>query len=414
MHKDAEVLIDSMSSVLISIDENDIVSKWNPVAADLFEIPASKAIGEKFDQLPIDWKDWLVVETALRNCSIVQQRKVEFQFLDRAGMLKTLDSTVCPILNDATSKARLIIATDVTMQRAMQSQLDQALRLESVGQLAAGVAHEINTPMQYIGDNVRFVTKSLKKLDHVLDCLHVLVDPDVSDEQLIETRKTIPMTMKASKIKSSLQQIPDALQDSIEGVEAVSKIVAAMKEFSHPGSDQKSQVCVNHILESTITVAKNEWKYVADIETEFEDDIVKIDALPSELNQAFLNIVVNAAHAIGDRVKARELTKGLIKISTKSANDHVHVTIQDDGGGIPAHAREKVFEPFYTTKDVGKGTGQGLAIAFGVIVQKHNGKLTFDVEEGVGTTFKIELPQESSTSDSENEVSLDQYDEVVQ
>jgi two-component system NtrC family sensor kinase len=394
-HKDSDVLIDSLSNVLVNVDEQWIVSRWNHVAAGLFGIQPLDAIGKKLQELPIAWTDWSIIETALSNSFVKQTKPFEVKFVDSSGAAKTLETTACPILHEATPNARLILGTDVTLQKSMQSQLDQALRMESVGQLAAGVAHEINTPMQYIGDNVRFVSKSLEKLAPILECLHLLVDPEVSDEQLIELRKTIPETIKPSKVKSSLKEIPEALSDSIEGVVAVSKIVAAMKEFSHPGTDEKSQVCVNHILASTITVAKNEWKYVADVETDFEADLIKIDGLPSELNQAFLNIIVNAAHAIGDRITSKEMLKGLIRISTRSAGNRVLATIQDNGGGIPGHARGKVFEPFFTTKGVGKGTGQGLAIAYRVLVQKHGGKISFNVEEGVGTTFNIELPKDA-------------------
>lgn len=392
-HKDAETLIDSMMSVLISLDADGIVSRWNPVASSLFGIPASQAVGAEFSRLPIAWDDWSLLEDAFDGCRIVKRNQVELKFVDGEGVSRTLDAIVSPILRDSTSDARLIIASDVTSQKTMQNHLDQSLRLESVGQLAAGVAHEINTPMQYIGDNVRFVSKSLKKLDPLLDCLHKLADPDVSDAQISEMRKALLEVAKPKKIKSSLKQIPEALDDAIQGVLSVSKIVSAMKEFSHPGNEQKSKVCINHVLDATITVARNEWKYVANVETDFEEDIVKIDGLPSELNQAFLNIVVNAAHAIGDRVEAKEMAKGLIRITTRSEKDCVRISITDNGGGILACAREKLFEPFFTTKEVGKGTGQGLSIAYGVIVQKHSGSLTFTVEEGVGTTFHVELPR---------------------
>ncbi|MFT5304120.1 MAG: two-component system NtrC family sensor kinase, partial [Mariniblastus sp.] len=197
---------------------------------------------------------------------------------------------------------------------------------------------------------------------------------------------------KLSKFKTWLEQIPEALGDSIEGVEAVSKIVAAMKEFSHPGSDQKCHVSMNQVLDSTITVAKNEWKYVADIETDYEEDLNLIDGLRAELNQAFLNIVMNAAHAIGDRVEAGDYSKGKIKLTTRSAEDGIEVSIQDNGGGIPESARDRVFDPFFTTKAVGKGTGQGLSIAYSVIAKQHGGQLRFEVEEGVGTTFLIKIP----------------------
>ena len=391
-HKDAEVLIDSISSALVSMDENGLVSRWNPVAESLFGIPLMNAIGKRFSELNIGWVDWPSVSTALRNCTVIQQKQLEVQFVDQQGALKTLSATMCPILNDPTSKARLMLASDVTMQKALQSQLDQSQRLESVGQLAAGVAHEINTPMQYIGDNVRFAAKAIQNLSPLLDCLYLLADSETPDEQVSEARKKALGAIKPAKLRSLLSQVPDALSDSIEGVEAVAKIVAAMKEFSHPGTDEKSMVCVNHVLESTITVARNEWKYIAEMQTDFDPELVEIDALPSELNQAFLNLIVNASHAIGDRVEAGDYKKGEIRVKTTSSDDCVVVTIQDNGGGIPRAVRERVFEPFFTTKPVGKGTGQGLPIAFNVITKKHAGRMSFQVEEGVGTTFKIELP----------------------
>lgn len=399
-HHNAELLIDSISSILVSLDEEGIVSRWNPVAEQQFGIRAQDAIGKEFNGLAIDWSNQSAMASLVCNKSEPEPKQGEVQFIDPSGCTHTLDVRVCPIVTELSSLPRLILATDITHQKNLQSQLDQAQRLESVGQLAAGVAHEINTPMQYIGDNVRYVSKTLDRLTDVLDCLPALVDEGVSDEQLIEIRDSITTSVKAKKVKSSLKQIPEALMDSIEGVEAVSKIVAAMKEFSHPGNEEKSQVCINHVLESTITVARNEWKYVAEVQTELFEELDPIDGLASELNQAFLNIIVNASHAISDRVANNEISKGLIEIKTRNLDGHVEIAIKDNGGGIPAHVRERVFEPFFTTKDVGKGTGQGLAIARSVIVQKHHGSLAFDVEEGVGTTFIIQLPCLATAGDT--------------
>lgn len=390
---DAEVLIDSMSSVFIGIDEDGLVSRWNHVAAKVFEIPAAQSIGVRFADLPIDWADETEIGSALESCKVGKQKQVALQFVDRWNITRSLEATICPVRYDLPSTARMILATDITNQTALQTQLDQAMRLESVGQLAAGVAHEINTPMQYIGDNVQFVSKALKKLAPLFDCLYLIADPDCPIEKLSEERESLPDNLDPARIKSTLSQIPEALKESVEGVLSVSKIVAAMKEFSHPGGEPKTEVCINHILESTITVAKNEWKYVADVETDFEVGLPQVGALPSELNQAFLNIVVNAAQAIDDRVSSGDFDRGVIKITTKSTTDHVIVTIEDDGGGIPASARNKVFEPFFTTKPVGKGTGQGLAIAYSAIVHKHGGQLSYTVLDGVGTSFSIEIPR---------------------
>ena len=399
-HNDAEILIESMSNVLVSLDEDRVVSKWNPVAAEVFEIETRQAIGQAFESLPIKWINREELISAFEKSIDQKEVRFETQFADSGNQTRTLEITICPIVSD-NSNARLLLANDITTQRALQVQLDQALRMESVGQLAAGVAHEINTPMQYIGDNVRFVSKSFKKLDAILDVIPLLVDSDVPDTQIAELRSELIESFKPRKVKNSLSQIPEALQDSIDGVKSVAKIVAAMKEFSHPGADEKSNVCLNHILDSTLTVAKNEWKYVAEVETDFEKDGAEIEGLASELNQAFLNIIVNASHAIGDRVSAGDFELGKIKVGTRSDGDNVVVTIEDNGGGIPAHVRERVFEPFFTTKEVGKGTGQGLSIAFIVVTQKHGGELTFAVEEGVGTTFCITLPKQSATNESE-------------
>lgn len=410
--RDAEVLVQSMSNALICLSEDGIISRWNSVASQLFEVTSEDAIGQHFSSLPIEWVDKKAVDDALFD-SFVLQKHAEFQYIDSVGVTRTIVTTVCPLLHESKSDARLVMATDVTKQKSMQTQLDQALRMESVGQLAAGVAHEINTPMQYIGDNVRYVAKSMKKLENVFERLPELLDAEVTTERIEEIREEVLGSIKLSKIKSTLVQIPDALNDSIEGVASVSKIVAAMKEFTHPGSDQKSEVCINHVLESTITVAKNEWKYVSEIETSFEKEICKIEALPSELNQAFLNIIVNASHAISDRVSAGDIAKGMIKISTSAAADHVLVTIEDNGGGIPAAVRDKVFEPFFTTKEVGKGTGQGLSVAFTVIKKKHGGNVSFTVEEGVGTTFMVKLPKKAFEFESnESSVANAQLEEV--
>ena len=400
-HENAETLIQSISSVLISLDGMGQVSRWNAVAAEVFGLRKQDVVGRSFMHLPIQWTEPDSVMNLL-----LELERGEVQFETSCNQVVTLDMHVCRILGEPAETGKLIVANDVTRQKSLQSQLDQAQRLESVGQLAAGVAHEINTPMQYIGDNVRYVAKTLQRMNTVLDCLPALVDESISDDDLIELRNSVANTVVPRKVKSALRQIPEALADSIEGVEAVSRIVAAMKEFSHPGSDNRAEVAINHILESTITVARNEWKYVAEVETDFEDNLPGIPAFSSELNQAFLNIIVNAAHAIGDRVERGDFDKGRIRIATRHNEEFVVVTIQDNGGGIPEHVRNRVFEPFFTTKDVGKGTGQGLAIAHSVVTSKHGGGLSFDVEEGIGTTFIIQLPLHPEEEQAEEVVAV--------
>jgi signal transduction histidine kinase len=198
--------------------------------------------------------------------------------------------------------------------------------------------------------------------------------------------------LKAGDLDYLSEQIPAAIGESLEGIRRVSQIVKAMKDFSHPGSHEKSPANLNTAIESTVTVASHEWKYVAEVKFNLEKTLPLVPCLVSEFNQVILNLIVNAAHAIADVVHEKPATKGTIEITTKTAGNFAEVRIRDTGTGIPESAREKLFEPFFTTKDVGKGTGQGLFIAHSVIVEKHGGSIDFETTMGAGTTFIIRMP----------------------
>jgi signal transduction histidine kinase len=195
------------------------------------------------------------------------------------------------------------------------------------------------------------------------------------------------------------EEVPKAIAQSLEGVERIAKIVAAMKEFSHPAVD-KAPHDLNRAIASTITVASNEWKYVADVTTDFDADLPLVPVMPGAFNQVILNILVNAAHAIGAVVAEAPATRGVIRVSTRKLANWVEIRIQDSGGGIPEGVRDRIFDPFFTTKEVGKGTGQGLAIAHDVIVKKHHGAINVESAVGVGTTFILRLPLELSETDT--------------
>ncbi len=188
------------------------------------------------------------------------------------------------------------------------------------------------------------------------------------------------------------EEIPKAIKQTLEGVERVAKIVRAMKEFSHPGPKEKTPTNLNRAIENTVTVARNEWKYVAEITLDLDPDLPLVPCLPQEFNQVILNLIVNAAHAIGDVVGHGGQEKGTISVSTRRKGDKVEIKVADTGTGIAPEIRSKIFDPFFTTKEVGKGTGQGLAIARSIIVDKHGGTITFETEVSKGTTFTICLP----------------------
>ena len=274
----------------------------------------------------------------------------------------------------------------------MEAQILESQKLESIGQLAAGIAHEINTPMQYISDNIYFIEKSFDDIDSLLDRFEKLFKA----VQLGSVRKGLLLDLDSSiqdlEMDYLRSEIPVAIKQTLDGVERVTKIVKAMKEFSHPGSEEMTLIDINRSIESTITVARNEWKYSCRVETEFDKSLPRVPCLPAEFNQAILNIIINAVHAIEDVVGSHPGVKGKIKVTTRNCGKWAEIGISDTGPGIPKDIRSKIFNPFFTTKEVGKGTGQGLNIAHSVVVNKHGGTIRFESRIEKGTVFIIRLP----------------------
>lgn len=273
----------------------------------------------------------------------------------------------------------------------MEMQLLHAQKLESVGQLAAGIAHEINTPIQYVGDNLRFIQESFQQLFRLFKEYEKLLTAAREGVLTPEMAKVADEAIRKADFAYLSLEVPTALEQSLDGVQRVANIVRAMKEFSHPGAKEKTPVDLNHAIQTTVTVARNEWKYVADVEYDLAPNMPMVQCLPDEFNQVVLNLLVNAAQAIGEIVK-KTGGKGLIRISTRSDDTWAEVRISDTGGGIPAEIQHRIFEPFFTTKEVGKGTGQGLAIARASVINKHGGEIQFESTPGQGSTFIVRLP----------------------
>ena len=299
----------------------------------------------------------------------------------------------------------LTLTRDVTKQKKaeverqlMDLQLRQSQKLEAVGQLAAGIAHEINTPTQYVGDNTRFLKEAFENVTTAMRGYTELIAAAKQGSVAPELIQRAEETLSSSDLEYHCEQIPAAINETLEGIERISTIVRAMKEFSHPGGREKIAGDINKAIESTVTVTRNEWKYVADVALELDPELPLVPCFISEFNQAILNLVINASHAIGDVARARSGTKGKITIRTRRDGDFVEVRVSDTGTGIPEAYRQRIFEPFFTTKDVGKGTGQGLTVVYSSIVKKHEGTVTFETEIGKGTTFVIRLPLNSTAT----------------
>jgi len=278
---------------------------------------------------------------------------------------------------------------DVTQTHELELQLRQAQKLESVGRLASGVAHEINTPVQFVNDSVHFARDAAADLQAVVAQGEALARAVADGTASAADGERLLAAHDERDVPYLLESMPTALERAIDGLSRITDIVRSMKEFAHPDQKDARPVDINHALLTTLTIARNEYKYVADVTTEL-GDLPLVPCRGGELNQAFLNIIVNASHAIADRVADGE--RGRITIRTRVDGGSVEIAIGDTGGGIPEAIRERIFDPFFTTKEVGKGTGQGLPIARNVVVDKHGGELRFETEPGVGTTFFIRLP----------------------
>jgi len=282
------------------------------------------------------------------------------------------------------------ITLDMTQQKKLESELLQAQKLESVGRLAAGVAHEINTPVQFVNDSIHFLRDGTKDLMGLVDTFRAAMRSVLDGAPAADVAVTTSEAEASADLPYLAEHLPKAIDRSLEGLDRVATIVRSMKEFAHPDAKEMAPADLNRAIQSTLTIARNEYKYVADVQTDL-GELPLILCHLGDINQAVLNLIVNAAHAIGSVVEGTE-ARGRIVVRTRREGEFALISIADTGGGIPEAIRERIFEPFFTTKEVGKGTGQGLAIARSIIVEKHGGKLTFETEMGVGTTFTVHLP----------------------
>jgi len=316
---------------------------------------------------------------------IVAKRKDATQF--------HAEATISPLRDtEGRIESYVALARDVTQEVAMQAQLQQAAKMEAVGQLAAGIAHEINTPMQYIGDNLQFLQNALGDIVGLLEKYDTLNASAKEAGRDREATQTIDALKEEIELDFLTEEIPTAIEQSLDGVAGVAKIVRAMREFSHPGVVEKTPTNINDAIETIITLSRNAWKYTANLQTDLAPDMPLVPCLPGEINQVLLNLIVNAAHAIEETNGPDNAEKGAITIRTSWHDECAEIRISDTGAGIPPDVQSKVFNPFFTTKEVGKGTGQGLAISYTVVVEKHKGTISFKTEPGKGTTFIIRLP----------------------
>jgi PAS domain S-box-containing protein len=316
----------------------------------------------------------------------------KFQESNKSGKTFWTNITVSPIKNYQDNVTNLIaIVEDITEKMMIDSRKAISQKLESIGQLAAGIAHEINTPMQYIGDNTKFLkdmvsnlSKYLHGIQDIFDSNISIISPQFKDK--IEQLKT------QYDIEYLLDELPRSIEQTESGISRVTNLIRAMKDFAHPGVKEKTYSNINQGIEVTAEISKNEWKYVADLELNLSGNLPLVYCLQDELNQVVLNMIINSSHAIEEKIGKGNSNKGKITIETYQEDTSAVIVVSDTGAGIKESIISKIFDPFFTTKEVGKGTGQGLAIVHDLIVNKHGGTITVDSNPDTGTKFLIKLP----------------------
>jgi len=371
-------MIDLIPAFIYAKDAHSRFTACNKLVANRMGVEPEDLIGKTdFDFFPREMAEkFFADEQALIRSGKPLVDCEEIAYDKTRGMDRVILTSKMP-LRDAIGNLTGIVGTgfDITDRKAAEERMASSDRLESIGRLAAGVAHEINTPIQYLSDSVSFIREGVKELLEYIDALHAAMpQPPAPDENVEDLRK----------------EMPPALTLVADGLSRIAEIVRSMKDFAHADQKEMGPTDLNRAIASTLVIARSEYKPVAEVETDY-GQLPPVTCHTSQINQVVLNLVVNAAHAIADKIK-RSGAVGKITVSTRVEGERVVIAISDTGGGIPEDIRARIFDPFFTTKEVGRGTGQGLSIARNVIVKGHGGELDFTTELGKGTTFYIRLP----------------------
>jgi PAS domain S-box-containing protein len=401
--KEINQLISSLPTILIGLSKDNEIVLWNSKAEDVFGKNQSEMMGLPVQQCGIDW-DWEKIAAGISESQTASQptRVDDIRFQRSDGEERFLGMTINHLdgENDCILGST-IIGADITDRKKLETQLQQSQKMEAIGQLAAGIAHEINTPTQFVGDNTRFFQDAYEDLIQTIREYENLIKKAKSDSLTGELIDGAEKRIEELDLEYLEEEIPVALQHTLKGVDRITKIVQAMKIFSHPGMIVKEPTDINTEIEKTITITRNEWKYVAQMETDFDSNLPDVPCFRAELNQVILNMIVNAAHAIAEANGDNSSQQGTIRIRTYHKDNWAKIRISDTGAGIPQEIRHKIFDLFFTTKGPGKGSGQGLAISHSVIVEKHKGTLDLESQEGKGTTFIIGLPLGAEPDENE-------------
>jgi two-component system, NtrC family, sensor kinase len=382
-------LLDALEEQVVLLDASGRVVWVNRVACEAAGLSRDDLVGRSFGDLPwVDARAWEERPAArsLRSGEASDSERVTLDgrsWWSRAYAMRDRSGRVTGVVE---------VTHETTRKKTEEQDQRQEQKLLAVGQLASGIAHEINTPTQFVGDNLEFLRDSTVEVQALLENFVRLI-PDAKKGTIPAARwSELERAVADADLEYLGEEIPRAIAQSMEGIARVAEIVRAMKEFAHPGSSDMVPANLNEAIRATIAIARNEWKYVSVLETDLDPDLPSVPCQVGEFNQVILNLIINARDSIAERLGEGAEEKGMITIGTRSEDDCAVVTVEDTGTGIPDHLRDQIFDPFFTTKEIGHGSGQGLAIAHNVIAEKHGGKITVENRDDGGTRFVICLP----------------------
>ena len=394
----AAILDHTFAGILV-VDEQGSMIEVNRAAKAMFGRAGESTVGASV----LDWIDeasWPVCEAAEASRIDADGHRGTEVWHEVQG--RRVDGSSFPLefvitqLELSESHHKIWILRDLTQQReaeavqkALEQDLQRAQKLEALGTMAGGVAHEINTPVQFIGSNLAYLNDVFSDLLAVIDSYRDLRSTALAGEDLGDALAKTAKAEEDADLDGLIVDVPEAIAQTEEGVVRVSKIVEAIKEFAHSGGETQAIIDVNHTIDSTIEVSRGEWGCLAEVTTSFAEDLPTITGDPGKFQQVILNLIINAAQAISDHGPK---SAGLIEIGTRLDGPDIAIEVRDDGCGIPKHLHERVFEPFFTTRDVGKGTGQGLALSYKTVTEHLGGTISLLSEEGLGTSFIVRVP----------------------
>lgn len=389
-----------MPSLFIGLGDEDRILLWNARAEQILGCSASDAVGRPLETCPIPWDGERIAEGLGRCGRSCEPVRIDGLVCEGpGGARKELGVTLIPLGDSPLHGLRTVISgADITARRLLEEQLAQAQKMQAIGHLAAGIAHEISTPAQFVGDNTHFLREAFDDLHRIIRDFQAVASAVREGGPPAEALAAADAAVRDLDLAYLAAEIPLAIAHILDGVGRISKIVRSMKFFAHPGDAAKTPLSLNEAIESTIVISRNAWKYVADVDTDLDPHLPPVPGQRGEINQVLLNLITNAAHAIAEKLGPGATDKGRIRIASSHRDGWVEIRVQDSGAGIPEAIRRQVFDLFFTTKEEGVGSGQGLAIAHSVIVEKHGGVLTFESAPGAGTTFIIRLPAGGAVS----------------